>query len=42
MRHRFFLIANPGAGIAGSPLVEEVVRELAACGATVSVASADN
>jgi diacylglycerol kinase (ATP) len=35
MRRRFFLIANPGAGVAGVPLVEEVMRELASRGATV-------
>ena len=35
MRKRFFLIANPVAGIAGSPLVEDVVRELTRCGACV-------
>ena len=28
MRRRFFLIANPTAGVAGAPLVEEVVRAL--------------
>ena len=28
MRRRFFLIDNPAAGVAGSPLVEEVVRAL--------------
>jgi diacylglycerol kinase family enzyme len=36
MRKRFFLIANPVAGIAGSPLVEDVVRELARRGASVT------
>lgn len=36
MRQRFFLMENPTAGIAGSPLVEEVVRELAQAGAAVT------
>jgi YegS/Rv2252/BmrU family lipid kinase len=35
MRRRFFLIANPGAGLAGAPLVEDVARMLAARGANV-------
>jgi diacylglycerol kinase (ATP) len=29
MRHRFFLVQNPGAGVVGSSLVEDVVRLLA-------------
>ena len=36
MRRRFFLMENPGAGIAGSPLVEDVVRQLARGGASVT------
>lgn len=36
MRRRFFLVENPGAGVAGSPLVEDVVRLLAKGGATVT------
>jgi YegS/Rv2252/BmrU family lipid kinase len=35
MRRRFFLIVNPGAGLTGVPLVEEVVAMLEAAGATV-------
>src|SRR5262249_33429038 len=35
MRHRFFVVENPGAGIAGSPLVEDVVRLLCRNGASV-------
>jgi YegS/Rv2252/BmrU family lipid kinase len=42
MRSRFFLIANPGAGIAGAPLVEEVMRALASRGATVERTTAAN
>jgi diacylglycerol kinase (ATP) len=42
MRHRFFLVENPGAGVAGSPLVEDVVRLLAKSDASVTRArSAD-
>ena len=40
MRRRFFLIDNPGAGISGSPLVEDVVRPLAKGGASVTRAGA--
>lgn len=36
MRRRFFLIANPGAGVAGAPLVEDVVRALGQAGASVT------
>src|SRR5262245_66562637 len=36
MRRRFFLMENPGAGVAGSPLVEDVVRLLANAGATIT------
>src|SRR2546423_5468783 len=32
MRQLFFVVENPGAGVAGSPLVEEVVRLLAKSG----------
>lgn len=35
MRRRFFLIANPGAGVFGAPLVDEVVRALLSRGAAV-------
>jgi YegS/Rv2252/BmrU family lipid kinase len=35
MRRRFFLIANPGAGVSGAPLVDEVMRALVSRGATV-------
>jgi diacylglycerol kinase family enzyme len=36
MRRRFFLITNPGAGVAGAPLVDEVVGALRQAGATVA------
>jgi diacylglycerol kinase family enzyme len=36
MRHRFFLIANPGAGIANTLLVENVARTLKQAGATIT------
>jgi diacylglycerol kinase (ATP) len=36
MRRRFFLVENPGAGLAGSPLVEDVVRLLGKAGASVT------
>jgi YegS/Rv2252/BmrU family lipid kinase len=36
MRRRFFLIVNPAAGIAGVPLVDDVVRELARHGASIT------
>ena len=36
MRHRFFVVENPGAGVAGSPLVEDVVRLLAQGGGAVT------
>ena len=39
MRRRFFLIVNPGAGLTGVPLVEEVVAMLEAAGATVTRAT---
>jgi diacylglycerol kinase family enzyme len=42
MRQLFFVVENPGAGVAGSPLVEEVVRLLAKSGGSVTRArSAD-
>jgi len=40
MRRRFLLIANPTAGLAGAPLVEEVASELARRGASVTRAVA--
>jgi diacylglycerol kinase family enzyme len=40
MRRRFFLIANPGAGLVGAPLVGEVVRMLERNGASVTHAVA--
>ena len=36
MRHRFFLVDNPGAGVAGAPLLEDVVRLLANTGASIA------
>jgi len=36
MRRRFFLVANPGAGIAGIPLLDEVVATLERGGAVVT------
>jgi diacylglycerol kinase (ATP) len=36
MRRRFFLIANPTAGVAGAPLVEDVVRALERNGASLA------
>src|SRR6476620_8859522 len=36
MRRRFFLIANPAAGVAGAPLVEDVVRALERQGASLT------
>jgi diacylglycerol kinase (ATP) len=36
MRRRFFLVENPGAGVAGSPLIEDVVRLLTNAGATIA------
>src|SRR5882724_5255598 len=35
MRHRFFVVENPGAGVTGSPLVEDAVRLLAKGGGSV-------
>jgi diacylglycerol kinase (ATP) len=35
MRGRFFLLENPGAGVVGTPFVEDVVRLLLQAGATV-------
>lgn len=35
MRHRFFLLSNPGAGVSWSTLVDDVVRLLARAGADV-------
>ena len=40
MRRRFFLIANPAAGVAGAPLVEDVVRALERSGASLTRATA--
>lgn len=39
MRRRFFLVFNPGAGLAGVPLVEDVVRSLEQAGASVTRAT---
>jgi len=36
MRHRFFVVENTGAGVAGSPLVEDVVRLLAKSGGAIT------
>jgi diacylglycerol kinase family enzyme len=36
MRRRFYLIANPGAGLARAPLVEEVAHALGRAGASVT------
>jgi diacylglycerol kinase family enzyme len=36
MRQRFFVVENPGAGVAGSPLVEDVLRLLANRGAATT------
>ena len=36
MRRRFFLLANPTAGVAGVPLLEEVVRALEGRGASLT------
>jgi diacylglycerol kinase (ATP) len=36
MRRRFFLLANPTAGVAGVPLLEQVVRALEGRGASVT------
>jgi diacylglycerol kinase (ATP) len=41
MRRRFFVVQNPGAGVAGSPLVEDVMRLLANSGGEVTRARAD-
>ena len=40
MRRRFFLLFNPGAGIAGVPLLDEVVKTLERGGAILSRATA--
>jgi len=42
MRARFFLMENPAAGVAGTPLVEDVVRELKRQGAAVTRARGDD
>lgn len=42
MRRRFFLIANPGAGVAGTTLVEEVTSALVSRGATLERTTAAN
>lgn len=34
MRHNFFIIANPGAGLSGSPLVDQVTEALRQAGAS--------
>jgi diacylglycerol kinase (ATP) len=36
MRRNFFMIANPGAGLGGSPLVEQVANALCGAGASVT------
>jgi diacylglycerol kinase (ATP) len=36
MRHRFFLLANPGAGLTGSVLADAVAQSLEGAGATVA------
>jgi len=36
MRRNFFVIANPGAGLSGSPLVDEVANALRSAGASVT------
>jgi diacylglycerol kinase family enzyme len=36
MRRRFFLLENPGAGVAGSPLIVDVLRLLAEAGAAIA------
>jgi len=36
MRRRFFVVENPGAGVAGSPLVEDAVRLLVKAGAGIA------
>ncbi len=40
MRNRFFLIANPGAGLMGSPLVEDVTHALEHAGASIAAVRA--
>ena len=37
MRHNFFIVANPGAGLSGSPLVDQVTAALRQAGASVVV-----
>src|SRR5690242_7776127 len=36
MRRRFFVMENPGAGVAGSPLVEDVLRLVAQRGGVIT------
>jgi diacylglycerol kinase (ATP) len=38
MRHNFFIVANPGAGLSGSPLVDQVTAALRQAGASVTCA----
>jgi len=42
MRHNFFIVANPGAGLSGSPLVDQVTAGLRQAGATVTCARPGN
>jgi diacylglycerol kinase (ATP) len=36
MRHNFFMVANPGAGLSSSPLVDRVTDELRRAGASIA------
>ena len=42
MRHNFFIVANPGAGLSGSPLVDQVTAALRQAGASVTCAQPGN
>jgi diacylglycerol kinase (ATP) len=42
MRHNFFIVANPGAGLSGSPLVDQVTAALRQAGASVTCARPGN
>lgn len=42
MRHSFFIIANPGAGLSASPLVDQVTAALRQAGASVTCARPGN
>lgn len=42
MRHNFFIVANPGAGLSGSPLVDQVTAALRQAGASVTRAQPGN